>query len=280
MSLLEQVLESYHGGLELSILTLVLTFVLELFSLDTVYGVWRQQQKQVGGSGGGLFSYSLYCTAWGLNIWNHFVLGIPVYMVAVGLFCRKDDDRREEDEDTSFALRRGRVSLLIDWVVPVLAIILTHDILYWYGHKTLHRPEFYRFHKFHHSFHTHVPPSSANAVSFVEYLSVYVFPFAMGCALFRPTEDQLKAAISLVSIANLLIHTPKFEQLSQKIAPWWLVSTHDHLEHHAKLTVNYAAPVFHIDRLLESISATWVSSCRKFSNSSLLTTDCSSKKSI
>ncbi|KAL7566592.1 hypothetical protein ACA910_003493 [Epithemia clementina (nom. ined.)] len=261
----ERAVSSMYGGLELSLFTLLLTFVLELYSLEetVIRGVWQQK----GGK-------SLYWTAVGLNFWNHLVLGIPVYMVAVTFLCRP-----LSTTTTTTVSSSSSSSSWPDFVGHVLAIVLTHDVLYWYGHKTMHRPEFYKFHKFHHAFHDHVPPSSANAVTFVEYLLVYITPFAVACLLFRPTEVQLKVAVYIVSMCNLVLHTPKLEDWSTKYVPWWLVTTQNHLEHHRKLTVHYAAPVFHMDRLLEALmvaTESWsLSSSLAISTTSTTTTTAS-----
>ena len=49
------------------------------------------------------------------------------------------------------------------------------------------------------------------------------------------------------SFTNLLIHTPWLEEASAKYLPPWLVSTAGHIEHHRKLSMNYAAPTLNVD---------------------------------
>ena len=127
-------------------------------------------------------------------------------------------------------------------------------------------------HRFHHAFAKHVTPSSANAVSVVEYVYAYMLPFVAGCAVCAPDERALLVAVAVVSVNNLLIHTPRLEvtiksisdtnsihprllclrsmkrhvayqesitSINQSIAqeiskmlPWWAVSTADHMMHH------------------------------------------------
>lgn len=79
-------------------------------------------------------------------------------------------------------------------------------------------------------------------------MMAYVLPFAVAAALVHPTESELRVAVSIISAFNLLEHTPALEGM-----PWprWLVSPSQHLEHHRKLTVHYAAPVFNMDWLHE-----------------------------
>jgi len=60
--------------------------------------------------------------------------------------------------------------------------------------------------------------------------------------------------VCIVSLNNLLIHTPSLEDLSQSMVPWFAVSTTDHLEHHRRLTKNYAAPTLNIDAMLRKFA--------------------------
>ena len=90
--------EQLYGGWELALWTLAVTAILEVYSFqDTVLdGVWKQPNGK-----------HLYIQAIQLNVFNHIVLGIPVYMLAV-LFCRREDDvdnvdstGKEDEESTS-----------------------------------------------------------------------------------------------------------------------------------------------------------------------------------
>ena len=73
-------------------------------------------------------------------------------------------------------------------------------------------------HRFHHAFAKHVTPSSANAVSVVEYVYAYMLPFVVGCALCAPDERALLVAVAVVSVNNLLIHTPRLEVTIKSIS--------------------------------------------------------------
>jgi sterol desaturase/sphingolipid hydroxylase (fatty acid hydroxylase superfamily) len=223
--------EGVAGGLEAAATTLVITAVLELVALDTVRMI---HQKQPGGP-------ALYRQSIAVNFFNHFVLGIPVYSLAVLLFCRTTD---EDDQQGG----------LLATVLRILGIIFIHDILYYEAHKTMHSgPGWYRFHKFHHRFRNFIPPSSANAVSIVEYLLAYVIPFAMAAFLIHPSEAEFRITVNIVSVANLLIHTPAYDPVSKYLEAVYLVSTRNHSDHHRKLTMNYAAPIFNLDRLLDEL---------------------------
>lgn len=207
-----------YGGWQASVMTILLTFVLELCSMPTVRQVW----KQPGGQ-------RLYRTALFYNVRNHFGWGIPTYATAVVYLCQNKVVERP----------------LWQMALHVLAMIVLHDLMYYQAHKTFHTtPGWYQYHKFHHQFHFHTPPITANAVTSVEYMVAYVLPFALAAAVVRPTEAELRVAVSIISVFNLLEHTPRLDGL---VWPRWLVSPQQHLEHHRKGTVHYAAPVFNMD---------------------------------
>lgn len=211
-------------GIELSIMTLCITFFLEVCSLSTVRQVWKQP--------GGI---QLYQKALFYNVRNHFVWGVPTYAVAVTQLCATVPlSQRSWWKMTS----------------SVILLISLHDLMYYQAHKTFHSSStWYKFHKFHHQFHYHTPPITANAVTTVEYMIAYVFPFALAAAFLHPTELELRISVSIISVMNLLEHTPALDKIM--LWPRWLVSPHQHLEHHRKGTIHYAAPVFNIDWLYE-----------------------------
>ena len=224
-SLQKGVWSAVSGGIVLSVATVLLTFVLELASLPTV----RRVLKQRDGT-------SLYLQAVFLNFLNHFAFGVPVYVIAVPLFCHS----QQAENWTTFATRTG-------------TIFVVHSILYYSVHKAFHSsPKLYVYHRFHHRFNKHVPPVAANAVSAVEYLAAYVVPFAVAAALVHPHETELQCAVAVVSVCNLLIHTPRLEEWSKALGPAF-VTTHGHLEHHRRMTINYAAPTINVDWIVEQL---------------------------
>ena len=108
----------------------------------------------------------------------------------------------------------------------------------------------YWAHRFHHRFNVFVVPVTANAVSVAEYAIAYMLPFIVGAHLLHPDRVSMWLAVGVVSLNNLLIHTPMLADASAKLVPWLFVSTADHLEHHKRLTAHYAAPTFSVDRIL------------------------------
>jgi sterol desaturase/sphingolipid hydroxylase (fatty acid hydroxylase superfamily) len=220
-----QAFESTIAALQLSISTVLLTIILEVASLPTVRGVLQQPNGR-----------SLYRQAIAMNFVNHFVFGIPVYVIAGIFLCTGE----VAESYFLFAIRS-------------LGIITVHALLYYAIHKAFHvSPKLYVHHRFHHRFNKHTPPVSANAVSFVEYLVAYIIPFAIGAMLVHPHETEFRFAIAYSSVTNLLVHTPRLEALSKILWPIF-VSTHAHQEHHRRLTTNYASPTFNVDWILNQI---------------------------
>merc|ERR1719473_1695905 len=71
--------------------------------------------------------------------------------------------------------------------------------------------------------------------------------------ILQPDRMSMFLAVGVVSVNNLLIHTPSLADASAKLVPWLFVSTADHLEHHKRLTSHYAAPTISVDRLLACV---------------------------
>lgn len=248
-----------YGGMELAILTLAITTILELYSIDTVKLVLKQPN-----------GYQLYCTAIMYNVLNHVVFGVPTYIIAVS-FCSSSSSSSITDQELSSL----SLSSILKLICEVTYILMAHSIQYYCIHRTFHEyPVLYKtFHRFHHRFNVYVPPSSANAVTVGEYLVAYVIPFAVATLVGRPTVTALRIAICIQNLFNLIVHTPKFEQsisiindhedisnnktmtnttLTRRrglLSSFW-VTTNDHLNHHRKLQCHYASPTFNIDNIL------------------------------
>lgn len=218
---------SFLTGMELASVTILVTILLEVYSMETAVAVCKKDKK-------------FYFLAVTVNFINHYCYGIPVYICASLLFVRDVD----ESYNAYFV------------IFQILAILFLHSLCYYEAHKTFHScPGYYKYHKFHHRFNTHVPPMSANAVGFVEYLFAYILPFAVAAAIVRPYATSFRWTIYIVSMTNLSIHTPKIEAWSERHIPSFWVSTHDHLEHHRKLNVHYAAPTMNIDWVIKKFTS-------------------------
>ena len=177
-------------------LTVAFTACLELLSIGSVQRVLRQ--------GGGR---SLYLTAIFYNCFNNLILGPTIWLVAVGLLCRPP------------------LPTAFDRAVSTAGLLVVHSLGYYAAHAAMHRPELYRFHKLHHRFHCHVTPFAANCVTVVEYLIAYMLPFVVGIFFFRPDRLALLRAVTIISVNNILIHTPALHDVSEKYLPWVFVST-------------------------------------------------------
>lgn len=221
----EEITIHAYGGLELALQTVLATVVLEVISLDTVRALWKHPK-----------GVELYKTAILYNIINHFVLGVPTYMLAALYFCPKED----------MPISGGRL------IIEVTFVLMVHSVQYYAIHRTFHESKtlYQAFHRFHHRFNTHVPPSSANAVTMGEYVVAYVVPFAVAAFIGQISISALRLAITITSMLNLIVHTPRLEVWSERWIPSFWVSTNDHLNHHRKLDAHYASPTWNIDNIL------------------------------
>ncbi len=210
-------------GLVMGCTTLGVTAFLELLSLSAA----RRVLKQAGGA-------KLYRTAIAVNILNNAIMGPIIYAIAVNHFCAPEQRPAAR-------------------ACSVVGMLIVQSIGYYIAHASMHRPELYRFHKLHHKFHTNVTPVAANCVGIVEYVFAYMLPLVAGIGLFRPDRHAVMMVVNWVSFTNLLIHTPSLEAAAEKLLPWCFVGTHDHLEHHKRLTTKYAAPTFCVDRLIDAL---------------------------
>lgn len=224
----ERFQHQFHQAISIVIGILVLTVVLELCSIDTVKGVWKQPKGQ-----------ELYIKAILLNFINPGFIAIPLYSVVATVLCR-------EKQDPSSSLTMRDVSEII-WVLGV------HGVCYYQVHKMFHEsPRLYRYHKYHHRFNTHVPPSSANAVEYQEYILAYLLPFVVAILIRDTAAENLAKAAWIIGIANILVHTPNLEGTYD--FGQYFVSTENHMDHHRKLKVHYGSPTFNIDTLVEKFS--------------------------
>ena len=204
--------------------TLVLTVLLEFLSADAVVNICKKK------GGTNLYLQGVLC-----NFVNNAVFGPPLYELV--------SNRWMSEPFTAL----GRVAM-------VLAILVGHSIGYYCAHRWMHTRRMYWAHRFHHRFNVYVVPVTANAVSLAEYALAYMLPFVAGAALLCPDRMSMFVAISIVSLNNLLVHTPKLADVSVRVVPWLFVSTADHLDHHKRLTTHYAAPTFSVDRILSSVA--------------------------
>ena len=172
-----------------------------------------------------------YARAWTMVLFNLLCLGPFVY-----------------------ARVQSRVSLpktLCKTVRDVVALVLVHSGVYTLAHRCMHRIAAVRpIHKAHHVYKEVVVPSVANAVSASEFLFAYMMPFVLGVYAIRPSQDSLVAATVVVSLANLVVHSPHLK--SVQLHPI-LVSPSAHLAHHMERSKFYSAPTFNIEYICTQI---------------------------
>lgn len=213
-----------HQGLIIAITTLFTTLILDFFSMSYVFRLFKRK------NGKELYLKSLY-----MNIINHFFLGTLSYALFTYLF--------------SSQIAKSYYFITIE----VIFLLLIQSFGYYLAHIMMHTPKLYFIHKFHHQYSDLVVPMSANAVSIYEYILAYMMPFITGIIIINPDRLSLRITISLVSFANLCIHTPWLSDISDKYIPDYFVKTTDHLEHHKFTLTKYAAPIINLDYIFKNM---------------------------
>lgn len=126
--------------------------------------------------------------------------------------------------------------------LDALSIVTIHSALYTIAHKCMHKLACLRgIHRDHHKFKKVVVPSAANAVSLQEFLFAYMSPFCVATVLLRPDVVALNSAVAIVSVCNLLVHSPHLRETEW---PACFVAPAEHLEHHATRKSAYSAPTW------------------------------------
>lgn len=280
---------AFYDGFQLAIGTLLITILLEFICWkDTVlHGVWKQPNGK-----------ELYYTSWFYNFRNHLLLGIPIYMIAVLFFCTttinihnddndnnnhknwKEDQCNDENHDGGNSLlivynqplwqqylfgKTMTTMIQIPLLIQVIFMIFFHSIQYYMIHKLFHESTtlYQLFHRFHHRFHTYIPPSSANAVTIGEYMIAYILPFVPPLLLAPIISSKaMKYSAGIISLMNLFVHCPQIENWSKQYIPSFFVSTENHLNHHRKLNCHYASPTFNIDYIMYFFTTSTPSTCQ------------------
>jgi sterol desaturase/sphingolipid hydroxylase (fatty acid hydroxylase superfamily) len=147
-----------QDGLIISISTVLLTFILDLFSFNNIQLLFQKKD------GKELYKRSVFA-----NLFNHLILGTFSYGLLTYLISLE-----------SYA--KTYLGIGLDYI----SLLLIQSIGYYFVHIIMHTNKFYFIHKFHHQYSDIVIPMAANAVSSYEYLLAYMMPFIVGIILFKP----------------------------------------------------------------------------------------------
>jgi len=173
------------------------------------------------------------------SVFNHLILGPIKYYVTIFHLCHS-----------------GPLTIT-QQMCCVFKFLMIEGFLYYVVHRAFHEvPGLYWMHKYHHTVNSVVLPCAANAVSVHEFVIAYMFPLAMGAWCGKCDRWSALSATSIVAITNLYIHTPALED-TLSFLPWIFVSPADHLTHHRQQRQDYAAPVFHYDRIIRFWVGYW-----------------------
>ena len=93
-------------------------------------------------------------------------------------------------------------------------VVLLHSLWYYLSHTAFHKvPGLFFVHQFHHRFRgKSVSPSTALAVSPLEFIFAYISAFGPGMVLLKPSRATLQASLVVVMGHNLLMHFPPVEE--------------------------------------------------------------------
>lgn len=127
-------------------------------------------------------------------------------------------------------------------------MLLCHNLLYFLLHYTVHKIEILKpIHFFHHKFKRNIP-SIANAVSPLEFQTLYVIPFLVGLFLIKPNVITFDISILIISTLSTIIHCYELSNLN------WIsgiVSPKKHCQHHETYSATYSAPLLDLDFILK-----------------------------
>lgn len=210
-----------QDGIQMAFITISTSLLLDLTSIFYIIELFKKP-----------YGITLYLNSLILNFVNNFLIGSLSYgVVTYYVITQKTTD----------------LSMMI---FEIFSILLIQSIGYYLMHMIMHTKNFYWMHKFHHNYSSIVIPTSANAVTIYEYMFAYMLPIILGIIIVRPCLESLYYAVKIISIFNLLIHTPWLNEISKYLVPDIFVSTNKHIEHHQKLNKNYAAPTLNIDKII------------------------------
>ena len=149
--------------------------------------------------------------------------GVTILMTLVlEWFCRDDVKR--------FVVNRSLIDLspisMGERIFLIAGVVFWEGLMYTLIHKAFHEvPGLYRFHKFHHQFNDIVLPSSANAVSIVEFVVAYMMPIVASSYIMNADELSAVLAVAVISLTNLLKKKKTQSILTLPRAPARVAST-------------------------------------------------------
>lgn len=215
-------LSQYYNGLKIGYYTILMTLGLEIFSWSSVKKLIQSSRE----------NQKLYRQAIVANVVNILGLGPGLYYLSKIYFVSPQP------------------LLPYERIITLFNLLVIQSIGYYLAHRAMHTKPLYFSHKFHHQFNKIVIPMTANAVSIYEFFLAYMIPIIAGIYLCHPDDLTIQIATYIISMFNLIIHTPGLETISAKYYPKFLVSTANHLEHHRAQRTKYAAPLINWDHIL------------------------------
>ena len=207
-------MQYYLNGLILGLINLILALFFDLINIKVVQ----------------LIQIKLYIKAIIYNTINLILISPIVYSYILTYYSQTD----------IFGIKYE--------IINTILIVFFQGIFYHIVHKLMHTRWLYKIHKFHHKFNKYVIPMSANAVSIYEFLFAYLLPIIIPIYFLHPSHLSINIAIFVISLGNILIHSPIFLNISQYV-PDMFVSTEKHIDHHKHKDKHFSAPIINFDSI-------------------------------
>ena len=214
-------IKAFHGGLELGLTTLTTGLIMD----NTIS---KNSLNKIKNTDIQLYNQGMR------NVVNNLILLGPCYYYGVDNFIISD--------------HISNVNL-----IETFNIVLIHSFGYYLSHRLMHRSDLFRkYHSFHHKFNETLTPSIGNAVSSAEFTFAYMSPFVLGSLIVDPNINSFNLGILIVSIMNLVIHTPELTDINYNK---FFVSPKTHLNHHQGKNIKstYSAPTFNLEYIYSLI---------------------------
>jgi sterol desaturase/sphingolipid hydroxylase (fatty acid hydroxylase superfamily) len=136
-------------------------------------------------------------------------------------------------------------------LLGAIAMLLAHDAYFYWTHRALHHPRFFRFHAEH---HRSLNPSPWAAYSFSTTEAAIQGAFLPLYACFVPVSDTLAAFFMTFQVVSNAIGHSGFEFYPRLLVSnrWtgWITGTTHHDMHHATFNTNYGLYFRIWDRLM------------------------------
>ena len=127
------------------------------------------------------------------------------------------------------------ITSLFDMIKDIFCSFVVYDGVFYYGHRLLHQPLFYRFHKKHHTTFGTIG-MSAYYMDLLDFFLESIIPFYLGPIIFNISRVSLLCWGIIGAMNTTMAHSGYTIPL--------LLENKEHFFHHKKYNVNYSLYFF------------------------------------